>query len=249
MNSFDAVSYINQFSSNITNLPNLGIVVSGGGYRALMNGAGALKAFDSRTEGANKKGHLGGLLQSATLVSGLSGGGWLLGSIFINNFTSISSLQSNGELWQFQNSIMKGPKKKGLGAWNTVTYFHDLADAVAGKKDAGFNTSLTDYWGRALSYQLIDVPDGGPDYTWSSISLTEDFKRGKMPMPLLVADGRIPGETLVGSNSTVYEINPWEFGTFDPSIFGFVPLQHLGSHFENGVVSSDVCVRGFDNAG
>jgi lysophospholipase len=249
MTSFDAVSYINQFSSNFTNLPNVAIAVSGGGYRALMNGAGALKAFDSRTEGSTKTGQLGGLLQSATYVSGLSGGGWLLGSVFINNFTSVSSLQSNGKLWQFQNSIMKGPEKKGLSAWNTATYFQNMADIVAGKRDAGFNTSFTDYWGRALSYQLIDAPDGGPDYTWSSIALIEDFKSGKMPVPLLVADGRNPGETLVGSNSTVYEINPWEFGTFDPSIFGFAPLQNLGSHFENGVVSGDVCVRGFDNAG
>ncbi|KAJ5881679.1 uncharacterized protein N7529_000351 [Penicillium soppii] len=249
MSSFDALSYINQYSSNITDLPNIAIAVSGGGYRALTDGAGALKAFDSRTAGSNATGHLGGLLQSATYVSGLSGGGWLLGSIYLNNFTTVSSLQSHRSLWQFQNSIMKGPEKKGLGAWNTATYFHDLADAVIGKKNAGFNTSFADFWGCALSYQLIDAPDGGLEYTWSSIALTEDFKNGKMPLPLLLADGRNPEETLVGSNSTVYGFNPWEFGTFDPSIFGFAPLQNLGSHFENGVVTEDICVRGFDNAG
>jgi lysophospholipase len=250
MSSFDTVSYIESHASNISNIPNVGIAVSGGGYRALSNGAGALKALDSRTYGTTRMGHLGGLLQSATYLSGLSGGGWLLGSIYVNNFTTVSELQAHkGGVWEFQNSIIKGPAKKGLGAWNTAAYYHDLAEMVAGKKEAGFNISFTDYWGRALSYQLINAEDGGPGYTWSSIALTEDFKQGNMPLPLLVADGRNPGETLVGSNSTVYEINPWEFGTFDPSIFGFVPLEFLGSRFDNGKVSSDVCVKGFDNAG
>ncbi|PYI02311.1 lysophospholipase Plb1 [Aspergillus sclerotiicarbonarius CBS 121057] len=252
MSSFDAVSYINNHASNITNIPNIGIAVSGGGYRALTNGAGAIKAFDSRTEHSTQTGHLGGLLQSATYLSGLSGGGWLLGSIYINNFSTISNLQTykEGEVWQFQNSITKGPKTNGLQAWDTAQYYYDLAKVVAGKKDAGFNISFTDYWGRALSYQLINATDGGPSYTWSSIALTQDFKDGKMPMPLLVADGRNPGETLIGSNSTVYEFNPWEFGSFDPSIYGFAPLEYLGSHFSNGEIpSSRSCVRGFDNAG
>ncbi|RAH65136.1 uncharacterized protein BO66DRAFT_395621 [Aspergillus aculeatinus CBS 121060] len=252
MSGFDAVSYITSHASNVSNLPNIGIAVSGGGYRALTNGAGAIKAFDSRTEGSTRSGQLGGLLQSATYLSGLSGGGWLLGSIYINNFTTISNLQTykEGEVWQFQNSIIKGPKTKGLQIWDTAKYYEELVKVVAGKRSAGFNVSFTDYWGRALSYQLINATDGGPSYTWSSIALTQDFKDGKMPLPLLVADGRNPGEILIGSNSTVYEFNPWEFGSFDPSIFGFAPLEYLGTYFEDGQVpSNSTCVRGYDNAG
>ncbi|PYI29652.1 hypothetical protein BP00DRAFT_228039 [Aspergillus indologenus CBS 114.80] len=252
MSNFDAVSYITNHASNVSNLPNIGIAVSGGGYRALTNGAGAIKAFDSRTEGSTRSGQLGGLLQSATYLSGLSGGGWLLGSIYINNFTTISNLQTykEGEVWQFQNSIIKGPKTKGLQIWDTAKYYEELVKIVAGKRHAGYNISFTDYWGRALSYQLINATDGGPSYTWSSIALTQDFQDGKMPMPLLVADGRNPGEVLIGSNSTVYEFNPWEFGSFDPSIFGFAPLEYLGTYFKDGQVpANSTCVRGYDNAG
>ncbi|KAJ6117041.1 hypothetical protein N7512_006766 [Penicillium capsulatum] len=223
--TFDAVSYI-------SNIPNIGIAVSGGGYRALTNGAGALKAFDSRTQGSTKKDN------------------WEV--FFSQRHTFRGCLESNkeGEPWQFQSSIIKGPKAKGLNAWNTAEYYKALLGIVSGKRDAGYNTSFTDYWGRALSYQLINATDGGPEYTWSSISLTEDFRAGKMPLPILVADGRNPGETLVGSNSTVYEFNPWEFGTFDPSIFAFAPLEYLGSHFEKGRIAPGTeCVRGFDNAG
>ena len=71
-----------------------------------------------------------------------------------------------------------------------------------------------------------------------------------MPMPVLVADNRAPGETVISSNTTVFEINPWEFGTFDPTTFGFAPLEYLGSNFSAGVLpKGEKCVRGFDNAG
>lgn len=71
-----------------------------------------------------------------------------------------------------------------------------------------------------------------------------------MPMPMLVADGRYPGELFVGGNATVYEFNPWEFGTFDPTIYGFVPVEFLGSRFVGGSLPhNESCVRGFDNAG
>ena len=69
-------------------------------------------------------------------------------------------------------------------------------------------------------------------------------------MPILVADGRAPGETLIPGNTTVYEFNPFEFGSWDPTTYGFVPLEFLGSNFSGGVLAhNDQCVRGFDNVG
>ena len=69
-------------------------------------------------------------------------------------------------------------------------------------------------------------------------------------MPILVADGRAPGESLIPGNTTVYEFNPFEFGTWDPTVYGFVPLEFLGSNFSGGVLAhNDQCVRGFDNVG
>ncbi|PWY93492.1 hypothetical protein BO94DRAFT_543715 [Aspergillus sclerotioniger CBS 115572] len=249
---FDAVEYLDRVSSNSSDLPNVGIAVSGGGYRALMNGAGAIKAFDSRTENSTNSGQLGGLLQSATYLAGLSGGGWLVGSIYMNNFSTISSLQApqEGGVWEFQNSIFEGPEGDSIQIVDSASYYKDIYDAVSGKKDAGYPTSITDYWGRALSYQLINATAGGIDYTWSSIAQTDSFQEADMPMPVLVADGRYPDELLVSSNATVYEFNPWEFGTFDPTVYGFVPLEYLGSRFVAGTLpSNESCVRGFDNAG
>ena len=250
---FDAEKYFTQHISNDSNLPNIALAVSGGGYRACLNGAGAFQAFDSREENSTAPGHLGGLVQSATYFAGLSGGGWLVGSIFTNNFTTISGLLNNGNsssVWQFGNSIFEGPAEAGLQIFDSAEYYSTIYDDVSAKSDHGFNASITDFWGRALSFQLVNASDGGPQYTFSSIALEDNFASGNTPMPILVADGRAPGETLISTNTTIYEFNPFEFGTFDPTTYGFAPLEYLGSNFSDGVLPDhDQCVRGFDNVG
>ncbi len=247
---FDANAYINGIQNNASALPNIALASSGGGYRALMNGAGFLAAADNRTTNATNKGQIGGLLQASTYVAGLSGGGWLVGSIFTNNFSTVESLRDSDTVWRFDNSIFEGPNSDGLQILSTADYFSTIIDEVSKKEDAGFNASITDYWGRALSFQLVNATNGGPSYTFSSIALEPNFISGSIPMPLLVADERGPSETIVSLNSTVYEINPFELGSWDPTTFGFVPTEFLGSNFSGGVVPSNAqCVRGFDQAG
>ncbi|CAK7208032.1 Lysophospholipase 1 [Sporothrix eucalyptigena] len=300
---FDAKSYIN--SASTADVPNIGLAVSGGGYRALMNGAGFLAAADSRTphQPSSSNGSISGLLQAATYLAGLSGGGWLVGSMFANNFSTIVELRdgyTGSDLWRFDNSIFSGPsddaQDNGSNSTNTTTtsskfkrtvakrvnadgtvelmevdeleyetrdvqrrgiittaeYWTDVADQVAAKADAGYDTSLTDYWGRALSYQLINAPEGGLDYTFSSIALTDNFVSADTPFPILVADSRAPGTTIIALNSTVFEFNAYEMGSWDPTTYGFVPTEYLGSNFSNGVVptgNNSHCVRGFDQFG
>ncbi|KAI0909189.1 lysophospholipase [Ustulina deusta] len=253
ISDFDAVSYVQSNANNFSVVPNVGIAVSGGGYRALMNGAGFIAAADARTPGSTVAGGIGNLLQASTYLAGLSGGGWLVGSIFANNFSTIPQLrdgQPGSSLWQFSSNIIKGPKEDGLSILNTAQYWYDIADQVDDKRNAGYGVSITDYWGRALSYQLINARDGGPSYTFSSIADADDFTAADTPMPILVADERRPGETIVSLNSTVFELNPWEVGSFDPTVFGFAPTEYVGSNFSNGVVPDDGhCVRGFDQYG
>ncbi|KAH0842359.1 Lysophospholipase 1 [Fonsecaea pedrosoi] len=249
---FDASQYIDRVANNVSALPNIGISVSGGGWRALLNGAGALKAFDSRTANNTNQGKLGGLLQSATYISGLSGGSWLVGSLFINNFSSVEALQAetSGSVWEFGNNVIEGPEKSGIQIFNTAEYYANLVSDIGGKSDAGFDTSLTDLWGRGLSYQLINATDGGPAYTWSSIGISAPFLNADTPYPIIIADSRAPGETLISSNATIYEFNPYEMGTWDPTSFGFVPMNHLGTNWTAGrVPANEKCVVGFDNAG
>ena len=107
---FDVKTYFSNHAKNISNLPNIAIAASGGGYRAFLNGGGAIQAFDSQEVNSTLPGHLGGLLQSTTYLAGLSGGGWLVGSIYVNNFTISRLLNENASsVWEFENSIFEGP--------------------------------------------------------------------------------------------------------------------------------------------
>lgn len=103
ISGFDTDFYLDNVVNNVDFLPNFGIAISGGGYRALMNGAGALAAFDDRTDTSTAAGKLGGILQAATYLSGLSGGSWLVGSIYIHNFELPLDT-----IWQFDDSILEG---------------------------------------------------------------------------------------------------------------------------------------------
>ncbi|KAF7550505.1 hypothetical protein G7Z17_g5662 [Cylindrodendrum hubeiense] len=207
-----------------------------------MNGAGALSAFDIRTESSVDTGHLGGLLQSATYLSGLSGGSWLVGSLFVHNFTTVESIISStsgflSHLWQFDESIIEGPDDLSV-----IDYYGELHGDVEDKADAGYNTTITDYWGRALSYQLVNATDGGPD--------NEDFAQARTPMPIIIALERPPGQLQLPENASVYEFNPWEMGSYDPSPQSFAPLRYIGSDFEEGTIApDDNCIIGADNAG
>ncbi|RFU30347.1 hypothetical protein B7463_g5992, partial [Scytalidium lignicola] len=253
ISGFDATSYINNVSRSVTDLPNIAIAASGGGYRALMNGAGFLAAADNRTTNSTGPGQIGGLLQATTYLAGLSGGGWLVGSLFSNNFSSVETLRdgSHGSsVWQFGNSIFEGPASGGIQLFSSADYYSTIISEVSDKADLGFNTSITDYWGRALSFQLVNATDGGPAYTFSSIALTDNFVRGETPFPILVSDSRAPGTQTVALNSTLFEFNPFEFGSWDPTTYGFVPTQYLGTNFTNGRVPQGAnCTEGFDQIG
>lgn len=219
-----------------------------------MNGAGFLAAADSRTStGSNSTGQISGLLQATTYLAGLSGGGWLVGSLYSNNFSSVQDLRDGSEgssVWAFGNSIFEGPDTGGIQILSSADYYSTITDEVSKKRDAGFEVSITDYWGRALSFQLINATDGGPAYTFSSIAQASNFMNGEIPFPFLVADERSPNTQIVSLNSTVYEINPYETGSWDPTTYAFAPTQYLGSNFTGGSIpSNEQCVAGFDQAG
>ncbi|POS84141.1 hypothetical protein EPUL_005125, partial [Erysiphe pulchra] len=249
---FDTTSYIKSVQKNSENLPNIGIAISGGGYRSLMSGAGFLAAADVRTNASTSPGHIGGLLQASTYVSGLSGGGWLVSSVFVNNFSTIESLRDSGKdssVWKFENSIFEGPEMKGH-VFDTASYIKKIDSQVDSKEEAGFDVSATDFWGRGLSYQLISADDGGPAYTFSSIALQDDFKDGSIPFPMLVATRSLSDNKQDSLISNVFEMNPFELGTWDTNIAGFAPMEYLGTNFSVGSVPSNgKCVKGFDQAG
>ncbi|KAH3672808.1 hypothetical protein WICMUC_004030 [Wickerhamomyces mucosus] len=245
ISDFDIEDFFDDASSNIT----IGLAFSGGGYRAMLNGAGQLSALDSNTRNANELG-LGGICQSSTYLVGSSGGNWLTGSIALNDWIGIEDLVYHDEgdgVWDLNNSIFDE------GGWNvieTISRFTSIAKELAAKKDAGFETSITDLWGRLLSYQFFGSDnDASTALTFSSIKETDAFQNALVPFPISVADGRVPGSEIINLNSTLFEFNPFELGSWDYSLKAFTDLKYVGTPVNNGRPTSDYCIKGYDNAG
>ncbi|CAK9438943.1 uncharacterized protein LODBEIA_P31670 [Lodderomyces beijingensis] len=243
MSDFDADSFINDnaHEHNIT----IGLAFSGGGYRAMLAGAGSILALDDRLADSNTNG-LGGLLQSTTYISGLSGGSWLVGSLVLNNWISVQDvLNGSAKIWQLEDSLLN-PSSMNLAS--LAKYYTGIGTSIVAKNEAGFETSVTDLWGRALSHQFFDDESGGSNVTWSSVRNFTSFKDHSMPYFFAVANGQVYDDSAVDSNSTfIVEISAYEFGNFDNSLRSFVDTEYLGSSIEDG--NADQCVRNFDNGG
>lgn len=244
LTDFNSDSFFGSASRNIS----IALAFSGGGYRAMLCGAGELLALDNRTTNLTTLG-LGGLLQSATYILGLSGGLWLVGTLALNNWLSVSDVMNPKlNIWDLDDTIFN---PSGINVFGTVSYYVRLGQAVNAKSDAGYATSITDVWGRALSYQFFN-PDtfsnGGENITWSGIQDLSSYKNHQMPFPIVLANGRNPGTYIVNLNSTVFEVTPYELGSWDPSLRSFVNLTFLGTALDDGK-SMKQCVTNFDNAG
>jgi lysophospholipase len=240
---------VNQFLSDNATLGKIGIAYSGGGFRAMLNGAGLFNAMDSRNPDAVKAG-TGGIIQLSTYMSGLSGGSFLVGALAINNFPLISQLVP---LWNLDQSVIF---PTGINIFTDIGYYGRLIQDVYRKYYAGYNLpygfdiTLTDLWGRAISYKLVNQSDGGPAVTYTDIRNQTVFASGGMPFPIVIADSRPLGQMIIPANTTIYEFNPFEFGSWNPHVRAFTPMQYLGTNLTNGIpVNQSFCVEGFENFG
>ena len=238
MSDFDVDSFMEQYN------PTIGIAFSGGGYRAMLSGAGNMKALDSR---AKEPSVLGGILQSASYMVGLSGGAWLTGSVASNDFISVDDALDQGKLWNLKNSLLT--YNGILGVISNAIMWTKIDIQVKLKFLFGSTISITDLYGRALSYQLLaNTKDQGDAFTLSDVTSQSKFKSYEMPYPILVALGREPNEYIMNFNSTVFELAPYEMGSWDPSLRSFMQTKYLGSSVDDGTASGK-CINGFDNAG
>ncbi|QLL35062.1 hypothetical protein HG536_0H04380 [Torulaspora globosa] len=249
--SYSNNSLIARLFSDDSNVPRVAVACSGGGYRAMLSGAGMLAAMDDRTEGANEHG-LGGLLQATTYLAGLSGGSWLVGSLAYNNWTSVQEIiDHTSEATSIWNITASLASLGGINSSLTNETWSTIMSDVDSKQQAGYVVTITDYWGRALSYGFFpNAADGGVASQWSSLRDNDIFRDGEMPFPISVADFRSPNTATTYSNSTIFEFNPFEMGSWDESLHAFTDLKYLGTNVFNGVpVTKGRCVTGFDNVG
>ena len=216
-------------------LPRVALTSSGGGYRALLCGAGVIQGLDARDSNVSTS----GLFQSLTYQTGLSGGAWLLSSFFGANYPTITSLKEG--LWK--QAFQDGLGNPGAPAYVAIT------DDVVSKQDAGFPPTLTDPWGRLLSYQLLYGPNGGVATRLSSIASLSSFTSQVIPYPIITGLGVLKGQCLPGPNASTYELTPYEFGSWSPGISAFTQTKYLGTPSSNGSPSNGICIQNYDNLG
>ncbi|KAG7880337.1 hypothetical protein KL905_003006 [Ogataea polymorpha] len=252
MTDFDTDDFMDKLAEESENndtilaTPRIGLAFSGGGYRAMLGAAGQISGLDNRTDGCYEHGLP--ILSAVTYIAGLSGGSWFLSTLAFNNWTSAQDiLDQTGQdnaTWDLTDSILSDG-----GLFDTLGYWNSISDDVQAKEDAGFDITLTDPWGRALSHQFFPtLEDYGASMTFSSLRDFPVFKNYEMPFPIVVADGRTPGTEIISSNSTVFEITPFEIGSWDPSLYTFADLKYIGTNITNGK-PVDSCIGGYDNTG
>lgn len=224
-------------SGDTSSLPTLALAISGGGFRSLLTGAGVIQALDGRDSSLSTA----GLYQALTYHAGLSGGAWLLSAVAAENWPTISSLRDDVWETQFAGGILNSSSAAA------VADYEEIAADVEAKGSAGFPVSLTDPWGRILSYQLMYEKDGAVETTMSDIATLSNFTSYNAPFPIVTAS-KITysnGECAPSIDESIYEFNPYEFGSWSDDISAFVQTRYLGSNITAG--SASECVTGFDN--
>lgn len=247
----DTDEYIESIVSNSSaRIPRLALSFSGGGYRAMLCAAGEISGLDNRTNGAADHGLP--ILDSASYIAGLSGGSWFVSSLVYNNWTSVQEIidqtGKDGAIWDLDHTIID---PHGLNIVKDAKYWSQLSDDIDLKRDAGFNVSMTDPWGRGLSYQFFPgLEDHGASMTFTSLRDWDIFTKQEIPFPIVVSDGRAPGVKIINSNSTVFEFNPFELGSWDTYVDSFVDLKYAGTPMDAGKPSGNgSCWSGLDNTG
>ncbi|KUI73279.1 hypothetical protein VM1G_09115 [Cytospora mali] len=223
-------------SVDTSSLPTLALTISGGGFRSLLTGAGVIQALDGRDSSLSTA----GLYQALTYHAGLSGGAWLLSSIAAENWPTISSLRDN--VWQPQ--LAGGILNASSSA--TIADYEQIADDITAKADAGAPVSLTDPWGRMVSYQIMSESEGAVKVTMSDIASLSSFTSYNAPFPIITASkvDYPGGECAPTADESIYEFNPYEFGSWADDISAFTLSKYLGSNITAGSPSG--CITGFD---
>lgn len=217
-------------------LPTIAFAQSGGGFRSLLTGAGVIQSLDSRDSTAATA----GLYQAFTYHAALSGGAWLLSALAADNWPTISTLRDYTWTTQLQAGILDSSNA------TTVSEFQQIAVDIVTKGSLGFPVSLTDPWGRMLSYQVMNGGQGAAAVTMGDIAGLSNFTAHAVPFPIITASviDRASGECEPAANEAIFEFNPFEFGSWSGDVSAFVQTDYLGSNITAGVAVE--CASGFD---
>ncbi|PYH90002.1 lysophospholipase [Aspergillus ellipticus CBS 707.79] len=246
LTDFDVEEYLSRINDNDrANVPILGMAISGGGFGSAFTGTGALRAIDDRLDAATEQ-RTGGILQSMTYLSGLSGGSWPAVSFPAHNFPTADEIL---DYWKPDIDRIYTVENDTANTATVTTLFEQIAT----KYIEGFDIGVADYLGRLFAYEFIPGNSGGLNTTFSDIRKLSKFVNHEMPMPIIhlsmIGEGDPEYDDLwvPRANSSIFDVTPFEFGSWDGSVRAFTPMEWLGNRLSNGQpVNDSVCYQGFD---
>ncbi|TPX56740.1 hypothetical protein SpCBS45565_g08359 [Spizellomyces sp. 'palustris'] len=243
-------------------LPRVGIAVSGGGYRAMLYGASILSAMSTTTPSNTSP--AAGIFQLSTYLSGLSGGSWLVSSLYTTSPFPTLTPQNLSQTWSLNINLLRPTS----GLKDTAQLYIDIAKDVKDKHNAGFPVSITDVWGRLVGLHLN--PGGEQEAAqanvedtplWSSVVRATEFGAAQVPYPVVTTVQRSQGEDRVTVMANIWEFNVHETGSYDDSVKSFIQTKYLGTYLSSGtpqhrpenngssIANQPPCVTNFDQTG
>lgn len=177
MQDFDVSKYICSIREReYAHVPIIGMAVSGGGWASAFTGTGAIRALDDRLD-ASKEQRTGGLLQSLTYLSGLSGGALATLSFALYDFPTADQIV---DLWYPEINRLTATEDTAHAASPET-----IVDQLGEKAKAGFNISIADYLGRTWGYEFVPGAQGGLATLTSDIVSSSKFKSHQMPFSIV----------------------------------------------------------------
>ncbi|KAJ2962966.1 hypothetical protein NQZ79_g2006 [Umbelopsis isabellina] len=247
---FDVAKFFELAKSDPAILPVLAMAISGGGYTSAYNGAALFNSLDDRNPSA-RTAKIGGISNSLTYFTGLSGGSNPTVSLPANNWTVVSELAKN--VWKTNiDTFARGDNEQEID-----NYENAIFEAIAAKYAEGFPVGSADFLGRAFSYEFLGTGNNGSVSShWSDLRDYEWMKNGDWPYPMVLLTEVLPTDPTYNGvgiplpNASIYESGPFEWGSWKGRAPYFMDTKYIGTSMSNGLpINSSACVTGFDNTG
>ncbi|XP_076823546.1 cytosolic phospholipase A2-like [Clavelina lepadiformis] len=195
-------------------VPVIGVLGSGGGFRATVGYAGVMKAL-----------HDTGILDCSMYVNGLSGSSWYLSTLYANEAFPDDGLN------KAHNEIRSNINSHPL--MDLIWHFTSYRNAAIAKRKAGQPISYTDIFGMIIGNTLL----GKEKRVKSKLSqFQEKIEDANVPMPILTA-------VHVGADEPAAVFHDWvEFSPYEIGIakYGsFMDTTHFGTKFFCGVKAEE----------
>ncbi|SCZ88947.1 BZ3500_MvSof-1268-A1-R1_Chr1-1g00846 [Microbotryum saponariae] len=233
-----------------------GTACSGGGLRASLYCAGTLSALDNRYGT-----YIAPVLQLSAYMTGLSGGSWAITSLATSNLgpTSIYDIvmgRNGAPGWKLDLNLIFP------SLWHLLPFNINIIPSLSGCAE-NRSQSLA---GRLLGHHFLPGTTRASFFSstapndngllFDAIKSTSKFRAFEMPYPIVVTTSRVKAwdqfkvfGDYIPMKNTIFEISPYSFGSYDPSLSAHIPTEYMGSDAEGGKTRGGrTCVNGFDSA-